>query len=301
MLRVEVPGRGEVVEGSFFIGAPLRSGASIMPVFIFCGKVNRENCASELARAAQKGDVARLRQLLAAGVDVNAVERSAEEIFAEQMRSITEAPPPKPSLFWRIVRLLPARLSGFLFGAKFALVDLRKTLHSYEASKTPLMHAVEHGHGDAVRLLLEAGADVNATATWGLTGECTALMMAAEKGDVDILALLLAQGAHINAVDETEQSALMFAAVAGNIACVEHLAEQGAALDARDMDGADALMLAALNGRTEVVRFLLAQGMDANATDEEGDSVLDYAAQCDGKPRAEIIRLLREAGAREAG
>ena len=33
----------------------------------------------------------------------------------------------------------------------------------------------------------------------------------------------------------------------------------------------------------------------------EGDSVLDYAAQCDGKPRAEIIRLLREAGAREAG
>ena len=93
----------------------------------------------------------------------------------------------------------------------------------------------------------------------------------------------------------------MFAAVAGNLACVEHLAAQGAEINARDMDGADALMLAAINGRADVVRFLLARGMDANAVDEEGDSVLVYAAQCDARRRTEIIRLLREAGAREAG
>ena len=258
-----------------------------------------ENMAAELAQAARNGDVARLRQLLDAGADENAVVCSAEEILADHMRKITEIPQQKPSLFARIVRCLPARISGFLLGAKFALVDLPQTIHSYEASKTPLMHAVEHGHTDAVRLLLEAGADVNATATCGLTGERTALMLAAEKGDVDILALLLAHGAHINALDETEQSAFLSAAVAGNLACVEHLAQQGAEIHLRDMDGADALMLAALNGHADVVRFLLAQGMDAHAADEEGDSVLDYAAQCDDKRRTEIIRLLREAGVHE--
>ena len=57
-----------------------------------------------------------------------------------------------------------------------------------QAGQTALMLAVSHGRQDMVRMLLEAGADVNCQDEDG----STALMCASEHGHADIVKLLLA-------------------------------------------------------------------------------------------------------------
>jgi hypothetical protein len=58
---------------------------------------------------------------------------------------------------------------------------------------TPLMHAVHKNQLAAVRALLDAGADINATA--GARGRDTALSLAVVQNEPEIAALLRAHGA----------------------------------------------------------------------------------------------------------
>jgi beta-lactamase regulating signal transducer with metallopeptidase domain len=97
------------------------------------------------------------------------------------------------------------------------------------AAPSPLIGAAgEGGHLEAVRLLLDRGADPNLA----LGGEGTPLIAAAREGHTDILSLLLDRGAII---DQT-------APRSGN-----------------------ALIQASQNGRLDVVKLLVARGADVNA------------------------------------
>jgi ankyrin repeat protein len=72
---------------------------------------------------------------------------------------------------------------------------------------TPLMHAAALGSPDAVRRLLDAGADVNAKSAAG----ATALMWAA--ADPAKVRLLVDRGADVKAVSESGRTALLLAAM----------------------------------------------------------------------------------------
>lgn len=88
-------------------------------------------------------------------------------------------------------------------------VNSRATQHG----QTALMLAVSHGRLDTVRLLLEAGADVNIQDEDG----STALMCAAEHGHLDIIKLLLAQpDCDVAVVDHDGSTALSIAMEAGH-------------------------------------------------------------------------------------
>ena len=63
------------------------------------------------------------------------------------------------------------------------------------------------GYVDMIKLLLSAGANVNATDKWG----DTALMQACSEGKFDIVKLLLASGANVNVRNKETQTALRIA------------------------------------------------------------------------------------------
>jgi ankyrin repeat protein len=160
---------------------------------------------------------------------------------------------------------------------------------------------------EMVRLLLAAGADVNAAKT----GVRTPLMEAARTRQVAMVKELLGAGARVDATDYEGRTPLWWAvrSVAmrswgegpieeTSVKVVSTLLEAGAVVDSRDRDGRTPLFEAAADGHAEEVRVLLASGADPNALAKRpfgggGTALLEAAA----RGQAETVGLLLRAGA----
>lgn len=123
---------------------------------------------------------------------------------------------------------------------------------------TALMVAIETDREDAVNMLLDYRADVNACPLIRTTR--TALQYAAELGNMDMVRLLVSRGADVNSSAPSRRgaTALQFAAISGNCNMVAHLLDHGAQLDALPsrIDGMWPLEGAAANGRLDMIRYL---------------------------------------------
>ena len=104
---------------------------------------------------------------------------------------------------------------------------------------TPLMFAAFVGHLEAVRVLIEAGADINKHATFH--SKCTthsALRMACVLNRLDVVKQLIKAGADVNdelITDGSSASALVVAVKRGHEACVALLINAGAHVSARTL------------------------------------------------------------------
>jgi ankyrin repeat protein len=91
---------------------------------------------------------------------------------------------------------------------------------------------------------------------------------------LDVAKLLVAAGADVNARAQGGYTPLHVAAGLGNMTMVAFLAENGANLNAKDPRGTP-LGAAVLQGQLEVVKFLIGHGADVNAGDEGGYRPID--------------------------
>ncbi|XP_028992558.1 ankyrin repeat domain-containing protein 50 [Betta splendens] len=163
---------------------------------------------------------------------------------------------------------------------------------------TALRSAAWGGHNEAVRLLLDAGADVDGCDSDGRT----ALRAAAWGGHEEVVLTLLRYRAHVDKADSKGRTPLIAAAYMGHHEVVEILLDHMAAVDLADGDGRTALSVAALcvptaagvKGYGEVAGLLLERGADPGHRDNDGMTPLLLAAY---EGNDEVVELLLEAGA----
>lgn len=116
---------------------------------------------------------------------------------------------------------------------------------------TPLALAAFFGHAQAVRLLLEHGADFTAKSRNAMGN--LPIHAAAAGGKTEAVAALLAGGADVDAVDERGWTPLALAAQNGSQEIVALCLAYGADVHARASDGKTALDVAAAAGNVAIV------------------------------------------------
>jgi ankyrin repeat protein len=163
---------------------------------------------------------------------------------------------------------------------------------------TALMLAAGYfGAKDSVRTLLEHGADPNAVTARERVQN--ALRMATMRGDVEVISMLLEHGAKINDLP-TGSTAMVWAAPQGDQATVAYLLSRGARADSRaEWSGypLTGLTGAIIAGSPETVSLLLSKGAPVNQVLSEGwTPLLDAAAEID-RDDTRIIESLLAGGA----
>jgi ankyrin repeat protein len=218
---------------------------------------------------------------------------------------------------WPVAALAAARDDVQQLRAQLAAPG---TLKQRSPQGDTLLHIAYHaGAGNALRVLLEAGADAgtpdrrnrsvlmlaaadnNAPALQQLIANRNgqqaldaALLTAVAAGAADTTRLLLTAGANATAADDSGSSALAMAARLGQAEQLKLLLAHGANVNAADHGGRSALWLAARNGDGGSVAALLAAQAKVDAADQDRNTPL-MAAIVSG--RAAVVTQLLAAGA----
>ena len=196
-----------------------------------------------------------------------------------------------------------------LFLTKGAAIDARDLDGS-----TALFKAAENGRMAVVRLLVEAGANVNLPGRSDVSPVAAGAFMGSEP----IVRYLIEKGADLNGIDKTGKGPLVYAVGRGfppvALLLLDHgvdvnarygdgltalmwaaghsddagtkdvvqvmklLVDRGAKLDEQDDQGRTALMIAAVLGHTAAAEALLARGADRTLKDKDGKTASDLAS-----------------------
>ena len=124
---------------------------------------------------------------------------------------------------------------------------------------TPLMAAVDHGHLDVIKYLLDYRAKIDGTDVQG----STALLHACFEDQVDAALALIAAGADVNQASLYGRTPLMFAAQKGDDRVVQALIDHKVNLNAGCNQG-PAVLWAAGNNHFSTVKLLVEAGADLN-------------------------------------
>lgn len=154
----------------------------------------------------------------------------------------------------------------------------------------PVVEAARNGDEAALRVLVEEGVDVNATAGDG----STALLWASHRDLPESVELLIEAGADVNRANDLGATPLWAAAENGGVAVVELLLDAGADPNRALRHGETPLMAAARAGSARVAQLLLENGANPNATGPRSQTALMWAAL---NLAPEVTRVLLDHGA----
>ena len=284
-----------------------------------------------LVRAADELSIGAVRLLLEAGADINRVDsnmRTAlvaacyEDADPDIVRLLIDSGSDlkrpdgagRSALTWAvhvgrhdIVRILldagitpqgndlvNASLTGDIPALKKALENGASLRYYGEPRYTPLFLAILSGELEAVRLLLEHGADPSLPSGDMVTWIFFPLERAAAVGSVEMVDALLGAGADPEQKLRGTPTALISAAGSGSIGVVERLLEAGARVNGSNRYGTTPLMAAASSRSHEIVETLIAAGANIHSKTNGGHTALWYAAESGDE---KLVRTLIDLGA----
>lgn len=242
--------------------------------------------STSLQWAVYDQDIEKVRDLIRAGADVNAVNNfganamqlAAEVAHAEMIEMLLDAGADPDS----------ANPEG----------------------QTALMLIARAGDVDAARMLIRSGATIGAREGWG---QQTALMWASARRHPAMMDLLISEGADINAIsavrdynshvtaegrakrlDSGGLSPLLYSTRENCKSCVEVLLVHGVDLDKPDPDGVSPLLLAIINTNWDIAKILIEAGADVEQWDKFGQSPLLAVAGSRNQSGLKVDGILNE-------
>ncbi|KAM6207571.1 ankyrin repeat and SOCS box protein 3 isoform 2-T2 [Sarcoramphus papa] len=133
--------------------------------------------------------------------------------------------------------------------------------NSSECLRLLVRAAVENGHADIVKFLLQHGANVKGPHSWS---GWNSLHQASFQGCTEIMKILLEKGASKECKDDFGITPLFVAAQYGKLESLRLLVSHGADVNCQAKDRATPLLIAAQEGHLECVELLLSKGADPN-------------------------------------
>jgi len=163
-----------------------------------------------------------------------------------------------------------------------------------EMPPQPEIHQVaQSGDTNQLRTLLQLdGVSVNQTDHEGGTA---LLAASSDEAGFASIPVLLQAGADVNASDLDGVTALHAASFAGYVDSVRLLLESGAHVDPGDVEGFTPLFLACLKGHVKVVELLLAAGADPKVEVDDHGTSITAMEQAEENGHEEVVKLMKAA------
>jgi ankyrin repeat protein len=219
--------------------------------------INKDFLNKKLKEAIEKKDSKEVSLLIKTGADVNAADKIDKDDIKiiDGVKIVNKLNDDNKTVLMHAAMCENAEIVKMLIDAG---ADVNK---KDKNGMTALMHAVYNlgqtspkSNVEISKILIESGADVNMVTEYNDTA--LHLLCSKTKDMVEVADLLIKAGADVNVKDSNERTPLMEAVLQKNIKIVKSLIESGADINIKNSLNKTALMIAREYGYTDIVKLL---------------------------------------------